>query len=134
MVGPGRFAGGITIAKSLTLRGAAAAATVISGGGPVLTIGGAGAAGEPTVSIAGITIRDGVNGSGANEAFGGGIPIPRAPGGGTGATVTVTDSLITSNRTAPPSRRRSAHRAPVVRAGTPAGTAAGSGTPVLSPC
>ena len=38
-VGPGTFAGGITIAKSLTLRGAAAAATVISGGGPVLTIG-----------------------------------------------------------------------------------------------
>ena len=97
-VGPGTFAGGITIAKSLTLRGAAAA-TVISGGGPVLTIGGAGVAGEPKVSIAGITIMDGVNE--ANEAFGGGILILRAPGGGTGATVTITDSLITSNRAAP---------------------------------
>lgn len=36
---PGTFAGGITIGKSVQLVGAAAHATIIEGGGPVITIG-----------------------------------------------------------------------------------------------
>src|SRR6266446_5165895 len=38
-VAPGTYAGGVTIDKSIRLQGAGAAQTVISGGGPVLTIG-----------------------------------------------------------------------------------------------
>ena len=59
-LGAGTFAGGITIAKSISLVGAGAGATTISGGGPVLTIGVADAATEPTVSITGLTITGGV--------------------------------------------------------------------------
>jgi len=75
--------------------------TVISGGGPVVTIGVAGAASEPTVSIAGVTIRDGINAGDSTFAAGGGILIPAAAGGATGATVTVIDSVITGNRATP---------------------------------
>src|SRR5438105_7169023 len=46
-VGPGTFPGGITIDKSVSLVGAGWATTVISGGGPVLTIGQFGAAPKP---------------------------------------------------------------------------------------
>jgi hypothetical protein len=99
-IGPGTYAGGVVIGKSIELRGAGASATVISGGGPVLTIGG-GAVGEPTVAIAGITIRDGVNTGDSTVAFGGGILIPAAPGFARGATVTITDSTITANRATP---------------------------------
>jgi hypothetical protein len=104
-VGPGTFAGGIAIPKSLTLRGAAAAATVISGGGPVLTIGTDGAPTEPTVSISGVTITGGLNtasydlGSGV---LGGGVSVPPSASG-LGATVTISDSVISGNRAAPPS-------------------------------
>src|SRR5262245_7817635 len=38
-VAPGTYAGGISIDKSIRLTGAAAAATTIRGGGPVITIG-----------------------------------------------------------------------------------------------
>ena len=99
-VGPGTFAGGITIAKSLTLRGAAAAATVISGGGPVLTIGTAGALTEPTVSLSGVTITDGFNT--APLALGGGVSVPPSASG-LGATVTISDSVVSGNRAAPAS-------------------------------
>lgn len=37
-VGPGTYAGGIVIAKDLTVSGAGAGVTVISGGGPVITV------------------------------------------------------------------------------------------------
>jgi hypothetical protein len=97
-IGPGTFTGGITIAKSLTLRGAAAAATVISGGGPVLTIGTAGALTEPTVSLSGVTITDGFNT--APFAFGGGVSVPPSASG-LGATVTISDSVVSDNRAAP---------------------------------
>jgi hypothetical protein len=99
-VGPGTFAGGITIAKSLTLRGAAAAATVISGGGPVLTIGTDGALTEPTVSLSGVTITDGFNA--APFALGGGVSVPPSASG-LGATVTISDSVVSGNRAAPAS-------------------------------
>ena len=38
LVGPGRYAGGIVIATALTLSGAGPGATVISGGGPVISV------------------------------------------------------------------------------------------------
>ena len=56
----GTFAGGVTITSSVNLVGAGAKKTTISGGGPVLTIGAIFAATEPTVSIDGVTITDGV--------------------------------------------------------------------------
>jgi hypothetical protein len=99
-VGPGTYSGGITIAKSLTLRGVAAAATVISGGGPVLTIGTAGALTEPTVSLSGVTITDGFNT--APFALGGGVSVPPSASG-LGATVTISDSVVSGNRAAPAS-------------------------------
>ena len=105
-VGPGTFAGGIAIAKSLTLRGAAAAATVISGGSPVLTIGVADAATEPVVTLKGVTITGGVAMTNPTDPvpqrdFGGGILIPWAADGATGATVTISDSVVTGNRATP---------------------------------
>src|SRR5690242_9890760 len=59
-IGPGTYAGGVTVDVSVKLVGAGAGATIISGGGPVLTIGVAGAASEPTVTIDGVTITGGV--------------------------------------------------------------------------
>ena len=56
---------------------------------------------EPTVSISGVTIRDGVFAGDTTVAFGGGILIPAAANGATGATVTITDSTITDNRATP---------------------------------
>ena len=48
-VGPGAYLGGFTIDKSLTLDGAGARRTIVSGGGPVITIGSGGATIERTV-------------------------------------------------------------------------------------
>ncbi|MGO8723031.1 MAG: hypothetical protein ACLQRM_09895, partial [Acidimicrobiales bacterium] len=38
-VGPGTYLGGFTIDENLTLNGAGAQRTIISGGGPVITVG-----------------------------------------------------------------------------------------------
>jgi hypothetical protein len=100
-LGPGTFAGGVTIAKSIGLVGAGAAATTVSGGGPVLTIGVADAASEPTVSIARLTITGGVTSGEGNVAEGGGIAIPAAAKSTTGATVTVSNVVISGNRVEP---------------------------------
>ena len=112
-VRPGRFAGGLTIARSVKLVGAGRGDTIIEGGGPVVTIGVLDAQSEPTVTIAGVTITGGVTSAsgrcgpvcGTNyeqaTALGGGIAIPPAADGATGATVTVADSLIAGNRVAP---------------------------------
>jgi hypothetical protein len=97
----GTFSGGITIEKSVQRKGVGAARTIVLGGGPVLTIGTDGAATEPTVSISGLTVTGGVNTGDGTVAFGGGILIPRAAGGGTGATVTITDSAIVGNHATP---------------------------------
>ena len=77
-IGPGTFAGGISIDVSVTLKGAGAATTTISGGAPVLTIGVADAATEPTVAIKGVAITGGVAVSNPTDPagtrdFGGGI-------------------------------------------------------------
>jgi hypothetical protein len=102
-VGAGTYDGGFTIDKSVKLVGAGAGETIISGGGPVITIGVAFAASEPTVTIDGVTVTGGVT-VGNLTAFngrGGGIYIPRAAGPSTGATVTIRNSVIRGNSVAP---------------------------------
>jgi len=102
-IGPGTYAGGLTIDVSVRLLGAGAGATAIRGGGPVLTIGVAGAASEPTVTIDGVTVTGGVT-IGNLTPFsgrGGGIYIPRAAGPSTGATVTIRNSVVRGNSVAP---------------------------------
>jgi hypothetical protein len=108
-VAAGTYAGDFTIDKSLKLVGSGAGSTIISGGGPVVTIGTFGAASEPTVSISGVTITGGVSHSsflavfvGDNViALGGGIEVPPAADFAEGATVTIANSVITGNRAAP---------------------------------
>src|SRR5437764_10017615 len=78
-IAPGTFAGGVAIDVSVDIRGAGAGATIISGGGPVVTIGVEQADVEPTVSISGVTITGGVNTSFPDHAVtqGGGVRIPQ---------------------------------------------------------
>lgn len=109
----GTFSGGITIDKSVTLAGSRAGVTAISGGGPVLTVGVAGAATEPTVAIRRVTVTGGVTSSSTHcgpicatdyeraTALGGGIEISPAAGNATGATVTISHSTIAGNRVNP---------------------------------
>jgi hypothetical protein len=107
-VAAGTYNGGFTIDKSLKLVGAAAGETIIKGGGPVVTIGKALAATEPTVSISGVTITGGKTrtswrtffGNGV-IAFGGGIEIPPNSDFSGGATVTIANSVISGNEVAP---------------------------------
>ena len=102
-IGPGTFEGGITIDRSVKLIGAGAGVTVIRGGGPVVTIGVAGAPSEPTVSIRGVTITGGLNSSSPApfSARGGGIDVPAGANGAPGATVVIADSVVSGNRAAP---------------------------------
>jgi hypothetical protein len=102
-IGSGTYAGGVTIHVSVKLVGAGPGATVISGGGPVLTIGVADAASEPTVTIDGVTVTGGVaiGNLTPSSGRGGGIYIPRAAGPSTGATVTISNSVIRGNSVAP---------------------------------
>jgi hypothetical protein len=119
-VAPGTYAGGFTIGVSVKLAGAGPGRTIISGGGPVITIGRIFAASEPTVSIDGVTITGGVTRSSPESvpcagkegvwAAGGGIEVPPSTESGGacsaddfagGATVTITNSVITGNRVAP---------------------------------
>jgi hypothetical protein len=110
-VGPGTFAGGITITKSINLVGVAAAGSSISGGGPVVTIGSPTAA--PTVTLANLTVTGGVT-TANPQAPRCGPDVPRcgpgyadatALGGGIEAfqrtTVTISHSVITGNRAVP---------------------------------
>jgi len=104
-VAPGTYSGPVTIAKSIQLVGAGAATTIISGGGPVVTIGDLSGLTTPSVSISGVTITGGLtNGTGGNTwvAEGGGVFIPGPDtGNATAATVSISDSVITENRTSP---------------------------------
>jgi hypothetical protein len=96
--------GGFTIDTSITLDGTGAKDTIISGGGPVITIGAFGATSEPTVAIQGVTVTGGITHSSPVEtyfALGGGIFVPPGASANTGAIVTVSDSLITGNVAAP---------------------------------
>ena len=58
-IGPGTFAGGVTIDKSVNVVGSGAGKTIIEGGGPVLTIGEAFAPREPEVTISKVKITGG---------------------------------------------------------------------------
>jgi hypothetical protein len=103
-IGPGTFAGGITIDKSVELVGAGSYATIIKGGGPVITIGTLFAASQPTVSISRITVTGGLTTTKPPAYMfteGGGVWIPPAEGGTTGATVSINDSVISQNTVAP---------------------------------
>jgi len=110
-VAAGSYKGGFQITKSLSLVGAGAKRTTITGGGPVITVGSYGAASEPTVSISGVTVTGGLTHSSPPAFFvdpnawaiGGGIYIPFAAGKAPGATLTVTDSVISGNTVAPTS-------------------------------
>jgi hypothetical protein len=103
-VAPGTYAGGITIDKSLRMQGAGANSTVITGGGPVVTIYRATASDQLNVTIDGLKITGGVNNTQPDPevTFGGGIWIPTSvldhpPFNGTGATVAISNSEITRN-------------------------------------
>src|SRR5215217_4865169 len=114
-IGPGTFAGGVTINKSVEVIGSGASKTIIKGGGPVLTIGKAFASREPKVTISKVKITGGHTTSsplskeftGKENVFalGGGIAIP--PGKFTrdhivpGATVKLTDSVVSGNHVGP---------------------------------
>jgi hypothetical protein len=102
-LGAGTFVGGITIDKDVALVGVSAGATRIEGGGPVITVGVPDGVDQPTASISRVTITDGFNGSTPLPfaALGGGVWIPSGPGNTTGATVTISDSVITGNRADP---------------------------------
>lgn len=110
-VAAGTYVGGFTVDIDLKLVGAGAAATVISGGGPVITIGQLFASSEPTVSIDGVTITGGVTHSSVQSngffgiegvwASGGGVEIPPNADFTGGANVTISNSVITANRAAP---------------------------------
>lgn len=99
----GTFGGGLTVDVSVDIVGAGAGATVIAGGGPVITIGELFGTSTPTVSIGRVTITGGLNDSrpGPEVSAGGGVWIPPGAGNTTGATVTIRDSVITRNRVAP---------------------------------
>jgi hypothetical protein len=116
VIGPGTYRGGVSILKSVRIQGSGASSTIIRGGKHVLTIGALGATREPVVSISGVTITGGVArssplsvpifGMAGVWAMGGGVEIPpqSAPANsppGNGATVTISDSVITGNRADP---------------------------------
>src|SRR5262245_26316304 len=102
-VGQGTYTGGITIVKDVHLQGVSAGATTIRGGGPVITIGEPDGTDLPTVAISQVTITGGFNDSAPLPfvALGGGVWIPSAAGNATGATVSISQSVITGNRAAP---------------------------------
>ena len=110
-IGAGTYAGGVTITKSVQLKGAGAASTIIRGGDHVLTIGAYGAARRaggfhqrrdghrwrgPVKPGVGSAVRQG-----RRLGAGGGIEIPPGAHLADGATVTISDSVITGNRANP---------------------------------
>ena len=107
-VTPGTYAGGVRIAKNLTLAGAGAGRSVVRGGGPVITISPTGP-GTPVVDITGLTVTGGLDPGGDDgvHAAGGGLFIPPAGEGVPGATVTLRNVTVTHNRARP----RSTHPA-----------------------
>src|SRR5262249_51437487 len=101
-LGPGTFAGGVTIPVSINIAGAGSGRTRIRGGGPVLTIGTVDSVREPTVSISGVTITGGPPKGDGTKASGGATLTPAGGGGnGPGANVTVSDSVISGNDAEP---------------------------------
>jgi hypothetical protein len=93
---PGIYRGGVTIGVSVDLRGSGAGVTRIRGGGPVLTLNGR------TSSVSGVSISDGVT---TSSFLDGEVKPALALGGGVltakDSTVTISDSVIERNVTAP---------------------------------
>jgi hypothetical protein len=110
-IGPGTYVGGVSIDTNLQLIGSGPGATIIKGGESVLTIGSYGATTEPTVAISGVTITGGLAQTSPESipffgipgvwATGGGIDIPPNADFSGGATVTISNSVITGNRADP---------------------------------
>jgi hypothetical protein len=108
----GTFEGGVRIEKSVKLIGAGAAATVVEGGGPVVTVGSRTGQRSLTVSIAGLRITGGLSNTNPSGRCGADVPecgpgylratalaggIEIAPR----ATVTISNSVVTGNRATP---------------------------------
>jgi hypothetical protein len=110
-INPGNYAGGVSVTHSVRLLGSGARTTSISGGGPVLTIGSPTSA--PTVTIAGLTIKNGLTTTNPHApscgldvpVCGPGYADATATGGGietfAGTTVTLLFSIVTGNRASP---------------------------------
>jgi fibronectin-binding autotransporter adhesin len=108
---PGDYAGGVTVTHSVRLLGSGARVTSISGGGPVVTIGSPTSA--PTVTIANLTIRNGLTTTNPHApscgldvpVCGPGYADATATGGGietfAGTTVTLLFTVVTGNRATP---------------------------------
>jgi hypothetical protein len=126
-IGPGTFAGGITITKSVRVVGAGPKLTIIRGGGPVVTIGEPLAPNEHTVTIAGVTITGGRTSGDGVEARGGGIHVPPATDFTTGATVSLRDVLVVGNQAKPTRTVTSPSGAPCPDGPCPFARAAGAG-------
>jgi hypothetical protein len=129
-VGPGTYPGGLTVVKSIRLQGSGPAATRIAGGGPVLTLGTADAASEPTIAVDGVTITGGRTTStsdGNYRARGGGVLIPSGADGGLGATVTITASVVAGNEATPTGTAPSPSGAPCPGGDCPFAEADGGG-------
>jgi hypothetical protein len=88
---PGTYAGGFTISKNVTLLGAGASQTTISGGGPVLTI-----ASGVAATISGVTINGGRN---VDPTPVSSPPPPPPTGGGivNAGALTLIDSNVSGN-------------------------------------
>ena len=95
-VAAGTYQGGFTILVNLKLVGAGAHATIIRGGGPVVTIGSPTASRKLTVSMTAVTITGGENHAGGAYVHGGGVLAPDS-----NATVAIDDAVITDNRAEP---------------------------------
>ena len=100
-IGPGTFAGGVTITRRISVRGAGAAATTIRGGGPVVTIGDPAEQTQPTVSISGLTLTGGVTHGQQFRAGGGGIFVWFGADFTPGATVALHRVTVAGNRVEP---------------------------------
>jgi hypothetical protein len=110
-IGPGTFAGGVKIERSVKLVGLDSAVSRIKGGGPVVTIGSATT--TPTVTLARLTITGGLTTSNPQRpncgpdipTCGPGYADATALGGGIeafpGTTVRILHSVVTGNRAEP---------------------------------
>jgi hypothetical protein len=106
----GQFPGGVVVSKSIELVGAGAARSALVGGAQVLTIGWWQASIAPTVTVRGLTLRDGRShsipdfetGAIIDEIVAGGaglLVLPSQTDGG--PWVTIEDSVITRNISSP---------------------------------